>query len=50
MGMLFSDDVILYDETREGLISRVENWRKTFEPKGFRISRLKLEYVGCYFT
>jgi hypothetical protein len=42
--MLFVDDVVLLDESREGVNRKLELWRQTLESKGFIISRTKTEY------
>jgi hypothetical protein len=47
--MLFADDVVLVDESREGVNRKLEFWRQTLESKGFRISRTKTEYMRCDF-
>ena len=39
--MLFVDDVVLIDETREGVNAKLELWRGILESKGFRISLTK---------
>jgi len=48
--MLFADDIVLVDETREGVNRKLERWRHTLESSGFRISRLKVEYLHCCFS
>ena len=48
--MLFADDIVLVDETREGVNTKLEIWRKALESKGFRISRTKIEYMECKFS
>ena len=48
--MLFADDIVLVDETREGVNAKLELWRKTLETKGFRLSRCKMEYMECKFS
>ena len=48
--MLFADDVVLIDETREGVNAKLELWRGILESKGFRISRTKTEYMECKFS
>ena len=40
--MLFTDDIVLVNETRRDIISKVEIWRQTLEFKDFRISRTKI--------
>jgi len=45
--MLFADDIVLIDETREGVNSKLESWRHTLEYRGFRVSRSKTEYLYC---
>jgi hypothetical protein len=47
--MLFADDVVLVDESRERVNRKLELWRQTLESKGFRISRTKTEYMRCDF-
>jgi len=48
--MLFADDIVLIDETREGVNTKLERWRDTLEGKGFRLSRSKTEYLHCNFS
>ena len=48
--MLFADDVVLVDESRTGVNSKLGLWRRTLESKGFRISRTKTEYMMCDFS
>ncbi|KAM3320820.1 hypothetical protein P3S67_008022 [Capsicum chacoense] len=45
--MLFADDVVLIDETQRG-VGGLE--ARTFESKGFRLSRIKTEYLKCKFS
>jgi len=48
--MLFADDVVLIDESREGVNTKLERWRGTLEAKGFRLSRSKTKYLYCRFS
>jgi len=48
--MLFVDDIVLIDETRQGVNDKLELWRHTLESKGFRVSRSKTEYRHCCFS
>jgi len=48
--MLFADDMMLVDESREGVNRKLELWRHTLESKGFRLSRTKTEYMRCDFS
>ncbi|VFQ84448.1 unnamed protein product [Cuscuta campestris] len=48
--MLFADDIVLIDDTREGLNDKLELWRLALETKGFRISTNKTEYMECRFS
>ena len=48
--MLFADDVVLIDETREGVNAKLELWRGVLESNGFRISRTKTKYMECKFS
>ena len=48
--MLFADDIVLMDKTREGVNTKLERWREELEFKGFRISKAKTEYMECIFS
>ena len=48
--MLFADDIIIIDVTREGVNDKLERWRYTLESRGFRVSRLKTEYLHYCFS
>ena len=48
--ILFTDDVVLVDESRVGVNRKLELWRRTLESKGFRLSRTKTEYMMCDFS
>ena len=48
--MLFANDIILIDESKEGVNTKLERWRDTLEVKGFRLSRSKTEYLYCRFS
>ena len=48
--MLFADDIVLIDETRQAVNNKLEQWRPTLEAKGFRLSRSKTEYLHCRFS
>jgi hypothetical protein len=47
--MLFTNDVILVDESRTG-VDQKELWRWTLDAKDFRLSRSKTEYMKCDFS
>ncbi|KAG5577315.1 hypothetical protein H5410_057449 [Solanum commersonii] len=48
--MLFADDIVLIDETRDRVNVRLEVWRQALESKGFRLSRTKTKYLRCNFS
>jgi hypothetical protein len=48
--MLFTDDVVLVDESRTEVDQKLELWRRTLEAKCFRLSRSKIEYMKCDFS
>jgi len=48
--VLFADDIVLIDETRQGVNDKWERWRHTLESRGFRVSRSKTEYLHCCFS
>ena len=47
---MFADDIVLIDETREGINTKLERCRDTLQAKGFRLSRSKTEYLHCRFS
>ena len=48
--MLFADDIVLIDETRQGVNVKLERRRHTPKSRGFRMSRSKTEYLNCCFS
>nr|XP_016498922.1 PREDICTED: uncharacterized protein LOC107817584 [Nicotiana tabacum] len=48
--MLFADDIVLIDETHDGVNARLEVWRQTLESKGIKLSRPKTDYLECKFS
>jgi hypothetical protein len=48
--MLFTDDVVLMDESRMRIDQKLKLWRRTLEAKCFRLSRSKTEYMKCDFS
>jgi len=47
--MLFADDIVLVDETKDGVNVKLEQWRQRLESRGFKLSRSKTEYLVCRF-
>ena len=47
---MFSDEIVLVDETARGVKARLEIWRDVLELKGFKISRKKTGYMECKFS
>jgi len=48
--MLFTDDIVLINETKDGLNDKLEKSRRTLESRGFRLSRPKTKYLRCEFN
>lgn len=48
--MLFVDDIVLINETRNRVSAKLEVWRQTLESKGFRLSTTKTEILECKFN
>jgi len=48
--MLFADDIVFVDESRQEVSDKLERLRHTLGSRGFRVSRSKIEYLYCYFS
>ena len=43
--MLFADDILICEETREEVVQRLESWRYALVRRGMKVSRSKTEYL-----
>ena len=43
--MLFADDIVICEETKEEVEWRIECWRYALERRGMKVSRSKTEYL-----
>jgi len=48
--MLFANNILLIDETREEVNTKLERWRETLEANSFKLSRSKTGYIHCCFS
>jgi len=48
--MLFADDIVLINETREGVNNKLEMWKDTLEANGFKLNRSMNKYLWCWFS
>ncbi|PKA65511.1 ubiquitin-protein ligase E3 C [Apostasia shenzhenica] len=47
--MLFADDIVHVEKTKEGAKAKLELCRNDLEYKSFHFSRSKIEYTKCTF-
>ena len=45
--MMYADDVVVVSESKEGIERRLDEWRRTLERRGIKISRTKTAYMMC---
>ena len=43
--MLFADDIVIVCKTKAELWKRLSRWKRALEEKGFKIGRMKTEYL-----
>ena len=43
--MLFADDIVICEETREEVERRLESWKYALERRGMKVSRSKIKYL-----
>ncbi|KAM2681888.1 hypothetical protein EV2_013507 [Malus domestica] len=48
--MLFANDIVLIDETLEGVNVKLNLWREVLESKDLHLSRSKTENMECKFS
>lgn len=48
--ILFTNDIILVDETKETISFKLERWREILESKYLRTYIRKTEYMKCNFS
>jgi len=48
--MLFANDIVLVNETRDRVNARLELWRQNLESRSFKLSRGKTEYMERKFS
>jgi len=47
--MLFANDIVFIDKTKNGANNKLERLRHILESRGFRLSRSKTKYLHCGF-
>ena len=48
--ILFANDILLVDESRDDMNMNFERWQEALESKGFKIYSKKTEYMDCNFS
>ncbi|PKA63279.1 ubiquitin-protein ligase E3 C [Apostasia shenzhenica] len=48
--MLFADNIVLVEKTKERAKAKLELWRNALESQSFHFSRSKTEYMKCTFS
>ncbi|KAK9115277.1 hypothetical protein Syun_022074 [Stephania yunnanensis] len=47
--MLFTYDIVIVDETKDGVNRKLELLKNTLESQGFKLSMMNTEYMHCEF-
>ena len=45
-GILFANDIVLVEESRDGVNIKLKRWREAFKSKGFKINHTKTKTYG----
>ena len=45
-----ADDLVLVDEMKKDVNTKLEIWRNMLESKCFKLSRVKIKYMECKFS
>ena len=48
--ILFTDDIILIEESRKDVNYKLKEWKEALELKDFHLNRNKIEYIECKFN
>jgi len=48
--MLFTDNIVIINETKKRINRKLKQWRCTLGAKDFRVSRAKTQYLVCRFN
>ena len=48
--MLFADDIVLVDESTNGVNAKLKRWREAIKSKVFKIRRTKTKYMDYKFS
>ena len=44
---MLADDIVLCRSRRDNVERKLEKWRRAMEQRGLKISRMKIQYLGC---
>ena len=47
---MFANDIVLVNESRDGVNAKLKRWREPLKSKSFKISHAKTAYIYCNFS
>lgn len=47
---MFEEELVLVDESRDDMYTKLERWPEALDPKGFKATRINMDYMIFNFS